>query len=233
MTRVSKYVMGGQGVLFVLLPLACILYSLTLGAYHISATHVYQILLADFTGVLPPDVTAMEVSMIYDVRLPRILGAVVAGCGLAVAGGVFQALFGNPLASPYTLGVSNGAGFGAALAIVLSLPAAGVQMAALAFGIVSVGLTFLLAGRKRGASVTMILSGMLVSAFFSSLVALLKFTADPQEKLPQIVYWLMGSLASVKFDGLLLILPAYLAALTLLFLYRWRINILSMGEQEA
>ena len=195
MTRVSKYVMGGQGTLFVLLPLACILYSLTLGAYHISATHVYQILLADFTGVLPPDVTAMEVSMIYDVRLPRILGAVVA--------------------------------------IVLSLPAAGVQMAALVFGIVSVGLTFLLAGRKRGASVTMILSGMLVSAFFSSLVALLKFTADPQEKLPQIVYWLMGSLASVKFDGLLLILPAYLAALTLLFLYRWRINILSMGEQEA
>ena len=195
MTRVSKYVMGGQGTLFVLLPLACILYSLTLGAYHISAMHVYQILLADFTGVLPPDVTAMEVSMIYDVRLPRILGAVVA--------------------------------------IVLSLPAAGVQMAALVFGIVSVGLTFLLAGRKRGASVTMILSGMLVSAFFSSLVALLKFTADPQEKLPQIVYWLMGSLASVKFDGLLLILPAYLAALTLLFLYRWRINILSMGEQEA
>ena len=195
MTRVSKYVMGGQGTLFVLLPLACILYSLTLGAYYISPTHVYQILLADFTGVLPPDVTAMEVSMIYDVRLPRILGAVVA--------------------------------------IVLSLPAAGVQMAALVFGIVSVGLTFLLAGRKRGASVTMILSGMLVSAFFSSLVALLKFTADPQEKLPQIVYWLMGSLASVKFDGLLLILPAYLAALTLLFLYRWRINILSMGEQEA
>ena len=213
--------------------MACILHSLTLGAYHISPTHVYQILIANFTGILPPNVTAMEVSMIYDVRLPRILGAVVAGCGLAVADGVFQALFGNPLASPYTLGVSNGAGFGAALAIVLSLPAAGVQMAALVFGIVSVGLTFLLAGRKRGASVTMILSGMLVSAFFSSLVALLKFTADPQEKLPQIVYWLMGSLASVKFDGLLLILPAYLAALTLLFLYRWRINILSMGEQEA
>ena len=100
-------------------------------------------------------------------------------------------------------------------------------------GIVSVGLTFLLTGHKRGASVTMILSGMLVSAFFSSLVALLKFTAAPQEKLPQIVYWFMGSLASVKFDGLLLILPAYLAALTLLFLYRWRINILGMGEQEA
>jgi transport system permease protein len=156
-----------------------------------------------------------------------------AGCGRAVAGGVFQALFGNPLASPYTLGVSNGAGFGAALAIVLTTSAAAVQISALAFGIVSVGLTFLLAGRKRSAPVTMILSGMLVSAFFSSLVALLKFTADPQEKLPQIVYWLMGSLASVRYDGLLLVLPAYIAALVLLLLYRWRINILSMGTQEA
>ena len=106
--------------------------------------------------------------MIYDVRLPRIIAAVLAGCGLAVAGGVFQALFGNPLASPYTLGVSNGAGFGAALAIVLTTSAAAVQLSALAFGIISVGLTFLLAGRKRSAPVTMILSGMLVSAFFSS-----------------------------------------------------------------
>ena len=108
MMRLHTYVKGGQGVFFVLLPLAYILCSLMLGAYHISPTHVYQILVADFTGVLPPDVTAMEVSMVYDVRLPRILGAVVAGCGLSVAGGVFQALFGNPLASPYTLGVSSG-----------------------------------------------------------------------------------------------------------------------------
>jgi len=195
--------------------------------------HVFHILTADVTGTLPADITPMEVSMIYDVRLPRVAAAVLAGCGLAVAGGVFQALFGNPLASPYTLGVSNGAGFGAALAIVLTTSAAAVQISALAFGIVSIGLTFLLAGRKRSAPVTMILSGMLVSAFFSSLVALLKFTADPQEKLPQIVYWLMGSLASMRYDGLLLVLPAYIAALVLLLLYRWRINILSMGTQEA
>ena len=213
--------------------MACILYSLTLGAYHISPTHVYQILIANFTGILPPNVTAMEVSMIYDVRLPRILGAVVAGCGLAVAGGVFQALFGNPLASPYTLGVSNGAGFGAALAIVLSLPAAGVQMAALVFGIVSVGLTFLLAGRKRGASVTMILSGMLVSAFFSSLVALLKFTADPQEKLPQIVYWLMGSLAAVTYHQIALGAPFIIAGVVVIVALRWQLNILSLSEDEA
>lgn len=233
MMRVKSFTHGGRGALCVLLPLACVLFSLTLGAYHISVPHVFQILCADFTGVLPADVTPMEVSMICDVRLPRIAAAVLAGCGLAVAGGVFQALFGNPLASPYTLGVSNGAGFGAALAIVLSAPAALIQASALAFGIISVGLTFLLAGRRQGASVTMILSGMLVSAFFSSLVALLKFTADPEDKLPQIVYWLMGSLASVRCDGLVLVLPAYLAAFVLLALYRWRINILSMGEQEA
>ena len=233
MTGTKLFTHGGRGALCVLLPLACILFSLTLGAYYIPVEHVFHILTADVTGTLPADITPMEVSMIYDVRLPRVVAAVLAGCGLAVAGGVFQALFGNPLASPYTLGVSNGAGFGAALAIVLTTSAAAVQISALAFGIVSVGLTFLLAGRKRSAPVTMILSGMLVSAFFSSLVALLKFTADPQEKLPQIVYWLMGSLASVRYDGLLLVLPAYIAALVLLLLYRWRINILSMGTQEA
>lgn len=171
--------------------------------------------------------------MIWDVRLPRILGAMFTGCGLAVAGGVFQALFANPLADSYTLGVSNGAGFGAALAIVMSLSSVLIQMSAMVFGLLSVGLTFLLAGKRRRMPVTMILSGMLVSAFFSSLVSLLKFTADPEEKLPQIVYWLMGSFAGLGFYKLLIIIPGFMLGLVILILYRWRINILSMGNREA
>ena len=201
-----------------LLPVFCFFLSLTLGAYRIPVSH---------------DIKSMEVSMILDVRLPRVLGAALTGAGLSVSGGVFQALFSNPLADPYTLGVSNGAGFGAALAIVLSLSAALVQGSALLFGLFSVGLTFLLAGRNRRAPVSLILSGMLVSAFFSSLVSLLKFTADPFEKLPQIVYWLMGSLSGVRMEKLVRILPGYIAALVILMLYRWRINILSMGNREA
>ncbi len=221
------------GAVFILLPILCIFVSLALGAFRVPVTHVFQILWGHLTGSIPAEITSLEASIVWDVRLPRILGAVAAGCGLSMAGGVFQALFGNPLADPYTLGVSNGAGFGAALAIVLSFSAMLIQVSALLFGLISVGLTFLLAGRKRRAPVTMILSGMLVSAFFASLVSLLKFTADPQEKLPQIVYWLMGSLAGLRYTRLLVIFPGFLAASVVLFLYRWRINILSMGNREA
>lgn len=227
----TKKVWGAM--LFILLPVFCILVSLTLGVYRISVPNVFQILLGKMTGNIPEEIKAIEISMVWDVRLPRILGAVLAGCGLSIAGGVFQALFSNPLADPYTLGVSNGAGFGAALAIVLSFSSMMIQLSALCFGIVSVGLTFLLAGRKRRAPVTMILSGMLVSAFFASLVSLLKFTADPQEKLPQIVYWLMGSLTGLRYSKLLVVLPGFLTAVVVLHLYRWRINILSMGNREA
>ena len=216
-----------------LLPIICILISLTLGVYKVSVPHVFQILLGKITGNIPEEIKAIEVSMVWDVRMPRILGAVFTGCGLAVAGGVFQALFANPLADSYTLGVSNGAGFGAALAIVLSLSSVMTQISAMVLGLLSVLLTFLLAGKRRRVPVTMILSGMLVSAFFSSLVSLLKFTADPEEKLPQIVYWLMGSFAGLGYKKLLIIIPGFVLGLVILILYRWRINILSMGNREA
>ena len=233
MNKADDKLSGKQIAFFVLLPVLCILISLTLGIYRISVPHVFRILWGRISGHYPEELKAIEISMIWDVRVPRILGAVLAGCGLAVAGGVFQALFGNPLADPYTLGVSNGAGFGAALAIVLSLSTMLIQMSALLFGLLSVGLTFLLSGRKRRSPVSMILAGMLVSAFFSSLVSLLKFTADPEEKLPQIVYWLMGSMAGLRYEKILVVLPGFLAALVILFLYRWRINILSLGSREA
>lgn len=233
MTNYMKRNFIPGAVLFVLLPVICILVSLTLGAFDISVPDVFRILGGKLTGQMPGDLKSIEISMVWDVRMPRVIGAVLTGCSLAVAGGVFQALFGNPLADSYTLGVSNGAGFGAALAIVLSFSTVMIQVSAMIFGIASVGLTFLLAGKKRKMPVTMILSGMLVSAFFSSLVSLLKFTADPEEKLPQIVYWLMGSLAGLRYEKLLIIIPGFIAGIIILYLYRWRINILSMGSREA
>ena len=120
---------GWGTALLVLLPVVCILVSLTLGAYRVSVPHVFRILWGKLvTGVIPADIKPLEVSMVFDVRLPRVLGAVMVGAGLSVSGGVFQALFGNPLADPYTLGVSNGAGFGAALAIVLSVSSVFIQL---------------------------------------------------------------------------------------------------------
>lgn len=219
-------------LVLVLLPLALLLGSLGVGAYQISLPQALEVLWRALTRA-PQTADRVVVGLVLDVRLPRILAAAMVGVGLAVSGSVFQGLFGNPLADPYTLGVSNGAGFGAGLAIVLSLPSVVTQLSAMGFGMAAVGLTFLLSARSPRSSVTLVLSGMLVSALFSSLVALLKFTADPFEKLPQIVFWLMGSLVSVSYGKLLLILPAYAAALAVLLLYRWRINVLSMGSREA
>lgn len=221
-----------RNIIFIALPVLAVLVSLCVGAYDVSIPDVFRILTASLTGGTE-DLDAMAVSMVMKVRLPRILGAVLVGAGLAVSGAVFQGMFSNPLADPYTLGVSNGAGFGAGVAIILSLSSAGIQLMAMAFGMAAVGLTFLLSIKNSKSTVTLILSGMLVSALFSSLVSLIKFTADPFDKLPQIIYWLMGTLVSINYGELLFILPAYAASMIVLLLFRWRINVLSMGSSQA
>ena len=171
------------GIVLVILPILFFLFSLALGSYNAGPVDVCQIIWCKLTGQTPPQ-DALTVNVIWQVRLPRVCAAALVGAGLSVAGAVFQGVFRNPLASPYTLGVSNGAGFGAALAIVLSLGAAGIQAFAVAFGLLAVALTFLIASRSRRNTVTLVLAGMLIGALFSSLVSLLKFTADPLEKLP-------------------------------------------------
>ena len=228
----SGFWMTLTGIVLIILPILFFLFSLALGSYDVGPVEVCQIIWCKLTGQTPPQ-DALTANVIWQVRLPRVCAAALVGAGLSVAGAVFQGVFRNPLASPYTLGVSNGAGFGAALAIVLSLGAAGIQLFAVAFGLAAVGLTFLIASRSRRNTVTLVLAGMLIGALFSSLVSLLKFTADPLEKLPQIVYWLMGSLSGSSFDALAKILPFYIVCMVAVFLLRWRTNVLSLGDQEA
>ena len=228
----GKYSEKAVGAVFITLPLCLILISLAIGAYDISVSEVVQIVCGKITGK-EPAIDAMAVNLIWQVRLPRVLGAVLVGAGLGVSGAVFQGLFRNPLASPYTLGVSNGAGFGASIAIVCSLSSLMIQMSAITFGLLSVGLTFLLAARGRRSTVTLVLSGMLVSSLFSSLVSLIKFMADPFEKLPEIIFWIMGSLSGISYEKLLRILPAYVISMAVILLFRWKLNVLSLGEQEA
>ena len=206
--------------------------SLGLGTYHIAPLDVVVLIAGLPTSESLQD-ASMAHSLIWDVRIPRVCAAALIGAGLSCAGAVFQGLFRNPLASPYTLGVSNGAGFGAALAIVLSANALGIQLTSIACGLVAVLLTFLIAAQGKKSTVTLILSGMLIGSLFASLVALLKFCADPTEKLPQIVYWLMGSLSGITSTSLLSILPFYCICLLLILLSRWRINVLSMGDTTA
>lgn len=214
------------------LPLLFAVGSLALGAYAISPLEVCQIILARIIGQ-GAGVDPMAANLVWEVRMPRVLAAAMVGAGLSATGALFQGLFKNPLAAPDTLGVSNGAGFGAALAIVLGLSGFGTQVGAIVFGLVAVGLAFAIVSRGRASTVTLILSGMLIGSLFSSLVSLLKFVADPTEKLPQIVYWLMGSLSGVGYDAILAVLPLYLVFMAVLFLFRWKANVLSLGDAEA
>src|SRR5450830_1855802 len=215
------------GVLVVLLA------SLCLGRYTITPQTVLRVLVSRFVPIARTWDPTVD-TVVWQVRLPRALAAAVVGAALASGGAVFQGLFHNPLVSPYVLGVSSGAGFGAAVAILLGASAAVTQASAFATGAVAVSLTWLIARSGRDRShVTLVLAGFVVGSLFSSLVAGAQYVADPSTKLPQIVFWLMGSLASVQWTYLLraavVIVPCLLAIIAL----RWKLNILSMGDDEA
>jgi iron complex transport system permease protein len=213
--------------------LAVLLASLCLGRYPVAPKTVLQVLVSRFVPIARTWDATVE-TVVWQVRLPRALTAALVGAALASGGAVFQGLFHNPLVSPYVLGVSSGAGFGAAVAILLGASAAVTQASAFATGAVAVSLTWLVArsGRDRS-QVTLVLAGFVIGSLFSSLVAGAQYVADPSTKLPQIVFWLMGSLASVQWTDLLraaLVIVPCLVAITVL---RWKLNILSMGDEEA
>lgn len=217
---------------FAAAPFICILVSLTIGQYQISTKDVFRILIGRMLG-LEPDWPALTENLLLNVRLPRIIASALIGASLSVSGAAFQGIFRNPLASPYTLGVSNGAGFGAAMAVMFFNGSWSVQILATAGGVLAVILAFLLSGKAKYSAIALVLAGIIIGAFFSALISLVKFIADPYEKLPAIVFWLMGSLAAINRDRLFFAIPLFLAGMAVLLAYRWKLNILSMGDEEA
>lgn len=170
------------------------------------------------------------------IRLPRLVAAIAAGGALAISGAAYQGLFRNPMVSPDILGVSSGSGFGAALAILLSLPVAAVQLMSFAGGITAVLIAVSVSraiGRDRDSVLVMVLSGIVVSSLFGALLSMLKYVADPLDKLPAITFWLMGSLANVGSDDLVKVLPTVIVGAIPLLLVSWRLNVMSFGEEEA
>ena len=206
--------------------------ALALGRYRISLKEILAVFFpGGFPGVEVPDSIR---NTVFNVRLPRILLALLAGAGLSAAGGAFQAIFSNPLATPDTLGVATGASFGAVLAILLGLPAILVQGFALAAGLLAVGLVYLIGRDRRGNAMVMtVLAGMVVGALFSALVSLVKYTGDPQDVLPAITFWLLGSLSGTTKETLLLGAPFILIGMALIFLYRWKLDAMALPEEEA
>ncbi|MBQ1343764.1 MAG: iron ABC transporter permease [Firmicutes bacterium] len=179
------------------------------------------------------ELNANTEQVLWSMRFPRILLALLTGAGLAVSGCAFQSLFSNPLATPDTLGVASGSCFGAALAILIGWGILGVQALALVFGVVALGLSWL-AGRGRGRGMnTIILAGIMIGSLFTALVSLVKFVADTESQLPAITYWLMGSLNSASYTTLAMGAPLILIGLVIVYLLRWRLNILPLPEDEA
>jgi iron complex transport system permease protein len=204
-----------------------------IGRFPVPPSEACRILLS---RVLPlkGDWESQTETVLLQIRLPRIGAALLIGTGLAVSGAAYQGIFHNPLVSPYILGVAAGSGFGAALALLLSLGGLQLQIVSALFGLLAVGLTYGLGRLFPGrSSLMLVLAGILVSSFFEALISLIKYCADPDEKLPAIVFWLMGSLARIDGPGLLGMLPIFLPCLALLYAYRWRLNLLAFGEEEA
>ena len=219
-------------VLLVFLPIILFFASFLMGRYPVSPVDVVKTILSPIFPQLT--VSSTINTIVWQIRLPRILAALLVGASLSMAGTAFQGIFKNPLVSSDLLGVSNGAGFGAALAILFSGSGIVIQIFAFIFGIISVSITYLISKAYRaGGILILILSGVAISAFFNSLISAIKFVADPEDKLPEIVYWLMGSLASITMDEIIMIIIPLFIGFIILYLLRWQMNILAMGDEEA
>ena len=173
-------------------------------------------------------------TVVWNIRLPRIIMSVLIGAGLSVSGVCLQAMFGNPLVSAHTLGVSYSAGFGAALGILIFNNFLYIQVLATLMGFLGMFITYRMSRKNGQSSILMlVLSGVIVGAVFEALTSLIKFVADPEQKLPAITYWLMGSMAGTSWSDILKAVPFVVVSIAILWLLRWRLNVISLSEDEA
>lgn len=218
-------------IVLIILPILTMIAAMAIGRMSIAPSEVIKILLNHFSGSVPIN-KQMEI-VIWTIRFPRILLALLVGAGLSVAGCTFQSLFSNPLATPDTLGVASGASFGAALGLLIGMDLLGVQLLALVCGIIAVVLTSLSCSGKNNGMNTIVLAGIMIGSLFTALVSLVKYVADTESELPAITYWLMGSLNSASYHTLAIGAPIILIGIFVLYLLRWRLNILPLSEDEA
>lgn len=213
--------------------LAVLLGSLLVGRYALSPGQLIHMLWARITGGAA-DWPISDDKVVFAVRLPRVAAAALVGAALAVSGAAYQGMFRNPMVSPDILGASTGAGFGAAVAILLGAGYFGISAAAFCCGLLAVAAAWLVSRlSKADQAVALILAGMMISSLFSAGTSFVKLVADTQQQLPAITYWLMGSLSSIKDkDVVFLAIPVALGMIPLFFL-RWRMNLLTVGEEEA
>jgi iron complex transport system permease protein len=223
----------GLAVGFALLALG-IAGAFAVGKYPVSPGELAAVLWARVAGIQHGLPAAVD-TVVFGVRGPRILAALVVGAALAGAGAAYQSLFRNPLVSPDLLGVSSGAALGAVVGIFLSRDVITIQVFAFAGGLAAVSIAYALAAsmRTHDPILVLVLAGIVVGALAGACVALLKYLADPYNQLPAITYWLLGSLASTTVFDVGAVLPAVVVGVAILGLLRWRMDVLSLGDEEA
>jgi iron complex transport system permease protein len=214
-----------------ILPVVLLAVSLNIGSTHIPLRAVWTALV----GVVSPSHAAAPspvADILFRIRLPRLLLALFAGAALAISGASLQALFKNPLVFEFSLGISYGAAFGAALSLIFIGRSFPPQLAAFFFAILAVVLVLVIAGKSASQIVTILLAGIIVSALFQALLSFVEFFANPYA-LQSLIFWLMGSLSLAVWSDLALTLPLIALGVVVLILLRWRMNVLSLGDEEA
>ena len=223
----------GRVCLMALALAALFLLSFVWGRYDVPLGEVVRILLSRLFPLTQTWTDNMAIA-VHNVRLPRILMACLVGCALSAAGASYQTVFQNPMAAPDILGASSGACFGAALAILLGQGSVMTTIFAFCFSLLTVVLVYLIGSRTRGSRVvSILLAGIMVGSLFSAGTSYIKLVADPANQLPQITYWLMGSLSGTRLKTVAFAAACMAVGLVPLLLLRWRMNLLTLSPDEA
>lgn len=229
--------LGARFGFFALASLLCLLImisSLAIGRFDVSLGTAVSILIDNLIPIQGVSWGLAEERVVELVRLPRILVAGIAGAGLGVAGAALQSLFRNPLVAPDILGIAPGAGFGGALAIMFVATSWATVLSSFVFGLIAIVLVMSVARfTTRSSTLTLVLAGVVIGAFFSALISLLTYIADVESELPAILYWLLGSFATANYAKVALLLFTVLPASVVIVGLSFRLNVMSLGESEA
>ncbi|SDB22317.1 FecCD family ABC transporter permease [Eubacterium oxidoreducens] len=223
-------------IVIIVILITVFLVSLAVGRYAIKPGEVMELL---FHGITGKEVTVDEMtqSVFYGVRLPRAIAAVIIGAALSLSGAGYQGILRNPIVAPDILGASSGASLGAAIGIMFDLPVIGIEALAFAGGLLAVGIAFFIsrsfAQGGHSHTIILVLTGMVVAAFFSAGISIIKYVGDPYDTLPALTFWLMGGLSYVEKSDLLVLLVPFVIGAVPLFLLRWKLNILCFSDEEA
>ncbi|MFA5518967.1 MAG: iron ABC transporter permease [Spirochaetota bacterium] len=221
-------------IIVILLIAAAIITALTTGHYYISPDQLFKIITAKISGKAPGSDLATPTIVLWSIRLPRVIMALIAGAALAVGGVVFQSIMKNPLVSPSFLGVSHGAVFGASISIIfLSKAAISIEASAFFWAITAVTLAYVIGNRGINTLTTLVIAGVIVSTFFMASASLLKYIADPYDELPAIVFWTMGGLNNVLWIHVIRASIIIGTGIAFIYAFRGKLNLMALGDEEA